>query len=46
MERENWLKGMLEFCYKDKKVYKTMINKMEKELKEIESSRIESKRVS
>lgn len=33
MEREKYLRGMLEYCYKHKDNYKTMIAKIEKELK-------------
>lgn len=33
MERENYLKGMLEFLKKDPHIYRRMIEKIEKELK-------------
>jgi len=33
MEREKFLRGMLDHCYKNKETYKTMIAKIEKELK-------------
>lgn len=33
MEREIYLKGMLEFFKKEPKIYKRMIEKIEKELK-------------
>lgn len=46
MEREEYLKEMLKFFNKDRNLYKRMINKLEKELKEIERTRNESRRVS
>lgn len=33
MERENYLKGMLEFLKKEPHIYRRMIEKIEKELK-------------
>ena len=33
MEREKFLRGMLDHCYKNKETYKTMIAKIEKEFK-------------
>lgn len=33
MERKKFLIGMLNHCYKNKETYKTMIAKIEKELK-------------
>ena len=42
MEREKFLRGMLDHCYKNKETYKTMIAKIEKELAEYGSSGEES----
>lgn len=45
MGREEYIKGMLEFCYQNKS-YSKMAEKLKKELKEIERTRDESRRVS
>lgn len=44
MEREKFLRGILEFCKKEPKIYKNMIRKIEKEL-ENGSSRKESRAI-